>query len=169
MDMDGLDRRLKDIEASVSAVLLCLDNPETSSALPVPGKAITDHSIWRLCARESHLIEVRRTLFPRAAHTQAGWNMFMAANLARIENRALAVTDLAILSLSPPTTALRHLELLTDAGLLIREQDLADARRRYISLSDWGTELMVRYAVEVLTQGRRRRPLRRVGSTWREA
>lgn len=170
MELTDIDRRLQHIETNISAVLLSLDNPDLSTALPnITGKAITDHSVWRLCARESHAIEVRGRLFPSAAHPQTAWNMVMSANLARLEDRALSVTDLTILSLAPQSTALRHIEQLEEVGLIFRERDLADARRRYVSLSDWGAELMLRYAVEVLTGGRARRTLRRTGTDWRAA
>ena len=162
MDQEVLNRRLSDIEAKMNAMFLALDEREDSLALPVSSqRAVTDNSVWRMCARESHAVTVRCEIFPKAAHSQTAWNMLMAANLARLDDRAMVISDLAILSFAPTSTALRYMDLLVEAGLLVREWDKADGRRRFISLTDRGAELMLRYAVEVLTRGRQRPPIKR--------
>ena len=55
---------------------------------------------------------------------------------ARLEGRNVSVSSLCIAASVPPTTALRWITAMTESGMLLRQQDPADARRVFIILSD---------------------------------
>ena len=71
--------------------------------------------------------------------------MLLDLTAARVEHTRVSVTSLCIASGVPPTTALRWIGQLTEAGLLQRVEDETDRRRVFISLSDHGAEAMARY------------------------
>ena len=57
----------------------------------------------------------------------------------------VSVTSLCLASYAPSTTALRHLGLLEQMGLVERIADALDARRVWIELTDTGAGLMSEY------------------------
>jgi DNA-binding MarR family transcriptional regulator len=54
----------------------------------------------------------------------------------------------------PPTTALRWIAQMTEAGLLVRVEDESDRRRAFIDLSDKAAEAMARYFHELGRQAK---------------
>jgi len=59
------------------------------------------------------------------------------------------VTSLCIASGVPPTTALRWISQLTEAGLFERIEDDSDRRRAFIALSEKAADAMARYFAEL--------------------
>ena len=59
------------------------------------------------------------------------------------------MTSLCIASGVPPTTALRWIGQMTEAGLLERVEDETDRRRAFIALSDNAACAMARYFAEI--------------------
>ncbi len=55
--------------------------------------------------------------------------------------RSVAITSAGIASGAPPTTALRYISLLIDAGLATREQTTHDARSQYLRLTRKGFDM----------------------------
>jgi DNA-binding MarR family transcriptional regulator len=49
----------------------------------------------------------------------------------------------------PPTTALRWIGQMSDAGLLMRVDDETDRRRAFITLTDKASDAMSRYFAEL--------------------
>ncbi len=64
---------------------------------------------------------------------------------ARGENVRVSVTSLCIASGVPPTTALRWIGQMTEAGLFERVHDECDRRRAFINLTDRAVDGMARY------------------------
>jgi DNA-binding transcriptional ArsR family regulator len=77
------------------------------------------------------------------------WDMLLDLTAARVEHTRVSVTSLCIASGVPPTTALRWIGQLTEAGLLQRVEDESDRRRVFITLSDHAAEAMARYFAEL--------------------
>lgn len=79
------------------------------------------------------------------------WDMLLDLTAARVEHVRVSVTSLCIASGVPPTTALRWIGQMTDAGLLQRVDDETDRRRAFITLTDKAADAMARYFAELGT------------------
>jgi DNA-binding MarR family transcriptional regulator len=77
------------------------------------------------------------------------WDILLDLTAARAEHTRVSVTSLCIASGVPPTTALRWITQMTEAGLLVRVEDESDRRRAFIELSDRTAEAMARYFHEL--------------------
>lgn len=77
------------------------------------------------------------------------WDILLDLTAARAEHTRVSVTSLCIASGVPPTTALRWIAQMTDAGLLARVEDESDRRRAFIELSDKAADAMARYFHEL--------------------
>lgn len=77
------------------------------------------------------------------------WDILLDLTAARAEHARVSVTSLCIASGVPPTTALRWIAQMTEAGLLQRVEDESDRRRAFIELSDRAAEAMARYFHEL--------------------
>lgn len=73
------------------------------------------------------------------------WDMLLDLTAARFEQREVSVSSLCVAAAVAPTTALRRIRELTDAGLFVRRLDPDDGRRVFIALSDAAAESMVDY------------------------
>ena len=85
------------------------------------------------------LIRARRLrdrYFSPELFADPAWDMLLDLMAARLERRAVAVSSLCIAAAVPPTTALRWIRTMTEAGLFVREDDQDDGRRVYVVLSD---------------------------------
>ena len=77
------------------------------------------------------------------------WDMLLDLTAARAEHVRVSVSSLCIASGVPPTTALRWIAQMTDAGLLERVEDEADRRRVFIGLTERAADAMARYFAEI--------------------
>ncbi|MGB3166124.1 MAG: winged helix DNA-binding protein [Alteraurantiacibacter sp.] len=77
------------------------------------------------------------------------WDMLLDLTAARVERQRVSVTSLCIASGVPPTTALRWIGQMVEAGLFERVEDDTDRRRAFIELSDKGVDAMARYFAEI--------------------
>jgi DNA-binding MarR family transcriptional regulator len=59
------------------------------------------------------------------------------------------VTSLCIASGVPPTTALRWIAQMTEAGLLAKDQDENDRRRAFVALTEPAADALARYFAEL--------------------
>lgn len=82
------------------------------------------------------------------------WDILLDLTAARAEHSRVSVTSLCIASGVPPTTALRWITQMTDAGLLQRVEDETDRRRAFIELSEKAAEAMARYFHELGKDGK---------------
>ena len=63
------------------------------------------------------------------------WDMYLDLFVNAVEDRPVSISSLCIASGAPTTTALRHIAMLVDRGLLLRRRDAKDGRRVLIELS----------------------------------
>ncbi|MCJ2178321.1 MarR family transcriptional regulator [Novosphingobium album (ex Hu et al. 2023)] len=76
------------------------------------------------------------------------WDMLLDLTAARVEHKRVSVTSLCIASGVPPTTALRWIGQMVEAGLFARVCDDSDRRRAFIELTDRAADAMARYFAE---------------------
>jgi DNA-binding transcriptional ArsR family regulator len=103
----------------------------------------------RLVRRIIHQRQLRARFFDGDLFADPAWDMLLDLTAARVEHTRVSVTSLCIASGVPPTTALRWISQLTDAGLLERVEDETDRRRAFIQLTDKAVDAMARYFDEL--------------------
>lgn len=96
---------------------------------------------------------LRREFFTGDFFADPAWDMLLDLFAAQIERRAVSVSSLCIAAAVPPTTALRWIGTLHEAGLFDRHADPSDRRRAYIALSPRGLKGMREYVSAVKRAG----------------
>ncbi|MEG3163646.1 hypothetical protein U1701_03465 [Sphingomonas sp. PB2P19] len=102
--------------------------------------------------------EVRRTIRARRMRDQffgsgyfedPGWDMLLDLYAAELEGAQVSVSSLCIAAAVAPTTALRWIGRLSDAGWFERRPDPFDRRRAYMALSHRASEAMHGYMAAI--------------------
>ena len=103
----------------------------------------------RLVRRIIRQRQLRARFFDSELFGDPAWDMLLDLTAARVEHTRVSVTSLCIASGVPPTTALRWISQMTEAGLLTRVEDETDRRRAFITLTDRAVDGMARYFAEI--------------------
>lgn len=103
----------------------------------------------RLVRRIIQQRQLRARFFDGDLFADPAWDMLLDLTAARAEHERVSVTSLYIASGVPPTTALRWISQMTDAGLFERIEDETDRRRAFIQLTDKSAQAMARYFQEL--------------------
>lgn len=103
----------------------------------------------RLVRRVIRQRQLRARYFDGDLFADPAWDMLLDLTAARAEHTRVSVTSLCIASGVPPTTALRWIGQMTDAGLLMRVEDETDRRRAFITLTDKAADAMARYFADL--------------------
>lgn len=116
--------------------------PRTNGALRSPGLdyRAPDGGEVRVTSAELRAVlrarRMRAQFFDGTLFADPAWDMLLDLFAADLERRRVSVSSLCIAAAVPPTTALRWIGTLHDAGLFERQPDPADRRRAYIALSE---------------------------------
>lgn len=98
--------------------------------------------------------EIRRTIRARRLRDQffgsrlfedPAWDMLLDLYAAELERNRVSVSSLCIAAAVAPTTALRWISKMSDAGLFVRQPDPHDRRRAFMALSAQASEAMRGY------------------------
>lgn len=81
----------------------------------------------------------------RGCTGEPGWDVLLDLYLGELLGRKTSVTSACIASGVPPTTALRYVNALCDAGQIERDRDENDARRCWLKLAPHMREEIDRY------------------------
>lgn len=92
---------------------------------------------------------MRDQFFEPALFADPAWDMLLDLFAARLEHARVSVSSLCIAAAVPPTTALRWISTLSEAGLIEREADPLDKRRAFIALSEEASAGMRGYVAAV--------------------
>jgi len=103
----------------------------------------------RLVRRIIRQRQLRARYFDGELFADPAWDMLLDLTAARVERTRVSVTSLCIASGVPPTTALRWIGQLTEAGLFERVEDDTDRRRAFITLTDLAAKAMARYFADL--------------------
>lgn len=156
MSRDQLKAKARRLIAAANELLAIAHELELSDADHRPDDFCTSHNVkdspaWAEVARSAYRERRRRceifndpTLFGEPA-----WDILLDLFIAAKERKRLPVTSACIGAAVPATTALRWLTVLEDKGLILRENDTADARRVFVRLSTDGYEKMVKFFDDV--------------------
>jgi DNA-binding MarR family transcriptional regulator len=106
--------------------------------------------------------EIRRAIRARRMRAQffdarlledPGWDMLLDLFAAELEGIQVSVSSLCIAGAVAPTTALRWISRMVDAGLMVRVADLGDRRRAFVALSERAGRAMRGYVGAVKRAG----------------
>ena len=103
----------------------------------------------RLVRRIIRQRQLRARYFDGELFSDPAWDMLLDLTAARVEHTRVSVTSLCIASGVPPTTALRWIAQMKDAGLMERLEDETDKRRAFITLTDKAADAMARFFAEL--------------------
>lgn len=165
-------RRLNDEVARIAETLARLARPGASNGngrnpaityamdghRPEHGREVSPDSTLPEAASVRAAIRARRLrgqFFDASLFADPAWDMLLDLFAARLERAAVSVSSLCIAAAVPPTTALRWIATMTEAGLFERQDDPLDRRRAYVTLSERAFEGMVGYAAALRRAGLR--------------
>lgn len=78
----------------------------------------------------------------RRRSAEIAWNILLDLLMSEADGRPTSVTALAIGAEAPLSTILRYIDLLCDAGYVVRMVDRTDRRRSHVSLTSRGREVV---------------------------
>ena len=81
------------------------------------------------------LRHLRATLFPERLFAQPAWDMLLELLECQLRRRRISVSGLYLAAGVPPATALRRLQDMEDARLIVRVCDPSDRRRQFVELT----------------------------------
>jgi len=96
---------------------------------------------------------LREQFFPATLIEDPGWDMLLDLFAAELEDRGVSVSSLCIAAAVAPTTALRWIGKMTEAGLFERRPDPFDRRRAFMMLTERARQGMHRYCQAVQEAG----------------
>ena len=116
------------------------------SLVRMPRPPLPDPRLVRRIIRQRQL---RARFFDGELFADPAWDMLLDLTAARAEHTRVSVTSLCIASGVPPTTALRWIGQMRDAGLLQRFEDERDRRRVFIALTDKAADAMASFFAQL--------------------
>jgi hypothetical protein len=141
--IDRLDPR-GTAPASPSAIA---ERPTPAVSVPHAQAELPDAKLVRRIIRQRQL---RARFLDGELFADPAWDMLLDLTASRIDGKQVSVTSLCIAAAVPPTTALRWIGQLVDAGLFARVSDEVDRRRAFIALTDKAAGAMARYFNEIV-------------------
>ena len=96
---------------------------------PVDGTIISDEDIIKCATRITRARRLRDEIFGGLTFFDPSWDMLLDLFVQQAQGRAVSVSSLCLASAAPPTTALRHIASLEQAGWITRRNDPEDGRR----------------------------------------
>lgn len=124
-------------------------------AAPLPRANVWNHTEQTEISEQTvdWLIRARRQrgrYLSGALFSEPAWDMLLDLLKAEIVGRSVSVTSVCLASGVPPTTALRHVGILVERRLVVREADPRDARRTYVRLSPEVSKALRAYFADVV-------------------
>lgn len=125
--------------------------PAKAPSPSLPGGPATPAQLpdARLVRRIIRQRQLRGRFLDNDLFADPAWDMLLDLTASRLEGKRVSVTSLCIAAGVPPTTALRWIGQMVDAGLFVRLSDGTDKRRAFIDLSDKAVQAMARYFAEI--------------------
>ncbi|NOW47637.1 DNA-binding response OmpR family regulator [Novosphingobium sp. SG751A] len=121
-------------------------DPAGDKLVNAPRPQMPDPRMVRRIIRQR---QMRARFFDGDLFADPAWDMLLDLTAAHVEKAKVSVTSLCIASSVPPTTALRWIGQMTEAGLLKRIEDESDRRRAFITLTDKAADAMAGYFADL--------------------
>ncbi|MXO64858.1 winged helix DNA-binding protein [Altericroceibacterium endophyticum] len=125
-----------------------------SSILEVPGRRSVAHPLPRVGIIQWLIFQrsERNRFFSADIFRDPAWDILLDLTLAEIKQQQISISSACLAAQVPPTTALRHIEELEKLGLIERENDPTDKRRRHIKLTNEALRAMANYFQLILQE-----------------
>ena len=137
------------LEAMARALIELARDLEAPGERPAPFLVHKGPNLGRL-ARSLYLERARRAQFlPGGLLGEPSWDILLDLYVGSRENELRSVKEVCIASHCADATALRYIEQLIAAGLVVRTRDTRDNRRKFLSLSAEGYRRMTRYLTAI--------------------
>lgn len=156
-------RRLHEEVARIADLLTRLSSGDTSPKRrdmlgdrTIGYRAESNSQVSVTAAEVRHLIRMRRLrdqFFDAGMFEDPAWDMLLDLFAAELEQSRVSVSSLCIAAAVAPTTALRWIGRMTEAGLFDRVPDPADRRRAFMVLAPKALEAMHGYWAAVKRAG----------------
>lgn len=115
--------------------------PATVKAPPTACQ--TDQSMLGLAIRARSTRQRMRALLPADLCSDTAWDMMLEVFITQLQNKAVCVKELVLVSGSSSSSALRRIDRMEETGLVRRRLDPRDHRRTTVQLTDRGYTAMV--------------------------
>ncbi len=138
-ELIALASRLK-IAGEAAATSVAIQHPKKIKPAQASARALK-------LARHTYLLRRKRAAIfgDPDLFGEPAWDILLDLFIAAGEGKSVSVSSACIGSASPPTTGLRWLGVLTDHGLIARENDPEDNRRVIVKLTSSGHTAMQRF------------------------
>jgi hypothetical protein len=157
-------RQLNKEIARIAEIIARLNNEEgePGSGAGLKGHSsdrdpIPEHDAPPVAARDvREVIRARRLrdqFFERGLFEDPAWDMLLDLFAAELEQTQVSVSSLCIAAAVAPTTALRWIAKMTEAGVFVRHADPFDKRRAFMALSPRARDGMRDYFAAVKRGG----------------
>lgn len=123
-----------------------LEDRRSTFAAEAPADDVADPQEIRRAIRARRL---RNQFFGDALFEDPAWDMLLDLYAAELEHAQVSVSSLCIAAMVAPTTALRWIAKMTEAGLFVRQPDPQDRRRAFMALSPRASEAMRSYVTAI--------------------
>lgn len=128
------------------------DGEADSPALSSPeGDEEPDRELVAVARKTLASRMVRKKHLPEDMFAEGGWNILLDLFISEAKGISVSITDACVASDLPPTTALRHIGLLIERGLLWRVPDSCDSRRMWMGLTPAGRRAIRAVLGEIAT------------------
>lgn len=141
---ENRDLALADLEHQVEKLICALaelrsrSDEESTPSRTKPASASTIRFVREIM----HMREQGAKLFPECHFADPQWDILFDLYATEISQQRTCITDVCLGANVPPTTGLRHIEIMVKQGTIIRYPDPRDGRRVFVRLSDDARERM---------------------------
>ena len=146
-------RQLSDEVSCIASTLARLSSGPGAALPAMPSFGATTTDMPGVTAEQVRQVirarRVRARFFSEDLFADPAWDMLLDLLAAEIAQHRVPVSSLCIAAAVPPTTALRWIKTLTDAGLFMRRADPHDGRRVFVELSPGASTSIRHYFAEV--------------------
>jgi len=143
-------RQLSDEVSRIAATLARLSvGPDAPPEKPDPPTGEVPNVSLDTVRQVIRARRLRARHFDEELFADPAWDMLLDLLQAEIAQHRVPVSSLCIAAAVPPTTALRWIKTMTDAGLFERRADPHDGRRVFVELAPTASDAMRRYFGEV--------------------
>lgn len=115
--------------------------------LGAPRSGITALSLWALDHLQAR--RQRGRYFPESFFRDPAWDLLLDLYIAEAEDHPVRVTSACRAAAQSTTTGLRWVNILEEAGLVLRIPDSVDGRAAFLRLTDDGWARMETYIQEM--------------------